>query len=77
MEIKVASIFKFGRCLSVLWDERRGYIKQVQCSSRCEFLLTRYLMESELLIESIVQGHHIYKDVWNLSNGEEEPCKRR
>ena len=41
------------------------------------FLLTRYLMESELLIESIAQGHHIYKDVWNLSNGEEEPCKRR
>ena len=45
--------------------------ESMRCSGWCELLLIGYLVESELVIKSVVQGHHIYKNAWNLSIGRE------
>ena len=33
-------------------------------------------MESEFVVESYVQGNHVYKNLWDVSVGEELPCKK-
>ena len=33
-------------------------------------------MESDFAMESCVEGHHVYKNLWDASEGEELPCKK-
>ena len=33
-------------------------------------------MGSEFAVESCVRAHHIYKNLWDASEGEELPCKK-
>ena len=31
---------------------------------------------ASIAMDSIIRGHHVYKEIWDLVNGEELPCKQ-
>ena len=57
----------------------------IRLYSKCFQAASVYLMASSLLVDSgveafclnsVVRGHHIYKDIWSSVHGEELHCKR-
>ena len=77
--------FKFGKCmfhaqvlrmqLSII--DTHDIIKKSVRYSKCVSQLDSTASEMEMFqIESCVRGHHIYKDIWNPSSGEELTCSR-
>ena len=64
-------------CASITHDIIKKSVRSSECESqgvnKSKLDSTASAMET-FQIESCVRGHHIYKDIWNPSSGEELTC---